>query len=97
MRDPRQIAFYKSREWKQCREGYFKAHTLCEECLRQGLIMPGEFVHHKIHVSMQTLQDPAVLLDWSNLETLCRKHHAEAHSGKPVRYKVDDFGHVLIY
>ena len=94
LRDPQQIAFYKTKAWKQCRAGYFKAHSLCEECLREGLITPGEFVHHKIHVSMQTIQEPAVLLNWDNLETLCRKHHAEIHSGVKKRFEIDEFGRV---
>ena len=96
MRDPEQIAFYKTQEWKRCRAAYYKAHSLCEECLREGLIYPGEFVHHKIHVSPDTLHDPSVLTNWDNLETLCRKHHAEVHGGAHGRrrWSVDEFGRV---
>ena len=95
MRDPRQIAFYKTQAWKNCRAAYFKAHTLCEECLKAGLIVPGEFVHHKIHVSPDTINDPEVLTNWDNLETLCRDCHAEAHKRTERRYKIDEYGRVL--
>ena len=97
MRNADQISFYKSKAWKQCREGYFKAHSLCEECLKEGLITPGRYVHHKEHVSASNLTDQSVLTNWDNLQTLCRKHHEEAHPevyGKRRRYVVDELGNV---
>ena len=74
-----QSSFYKSKVWKDCRKNYFKAHTLCEECLKQGIIEPGVIVHHRIHISPDNLMDHSVLTNWDNLQTLCRKCHAAAH------------------
>ena len=99
MRTPEQIGFYKTQAWKRCRENYFKAHSLCEVCLQEGLITPGRYVHHKIHVSQDNLADHSILTNPENLQTLCRKHHEEAHPeiyGHRRRYCVDDLGRVIV-
>ena len=39
--------FYTTFEWKRCREAYAKSvGGLCERCLKKGLVVPGEIVHH---------------------------------------------------
>lgn len=93
--------FYNSTAWKQCREAYkHKVAYLCERC---GEV--GEIVHHKIRVTPETIQNPAVLLNFDNLELLCRRCHEKEHEqeykrfhGKKKhveeRYKVDEFGRV---
>ena len=92
------IPFYKTFKWKKCREGYMKhARGLCEECLKKGLIVPAEIVHHKIPLNADNMNDPSIALSWDNLEAVCRLHHAEIHEGqnrKPRRYNVDMFGRV---
>ena len=92
------IPFYKTFKWKKCREGYMKhARGLCEECLKKGLIVPAEIVHHKIPLNADNMNDQSIALSWDNLEAVCRLHHAEIHEGqnrKPRRYKVDMFGRV---
>ena len=98
-RNPRrskQVAFYKSKDWKECREDYYKAHSLCEECLRHGQITAGVIVHHKTHINAENLNDPTVLTSWDNLETLCRKCHAAAHPEmyREKRYAVNEYGRV---
>lgn len=87
MRTKEQLAFYGTRAWANCREAY-KASVggLCEECLKNGIVRPGEIVHHKIHVSQDTLKDPNVLLSFENLQLVCRDCHARLHGGK--RWKV---------
>lgn len=72
--------FYKSRAWQQCRASYAASvGGLCERCLRNGIVTAGEIVHHKIHVTPDTINDPSVLLSWSNLELVCRECHRELH------------------
>lgn len=93
--------FYKSVAWKQCRAAYAKSKGgLCEVCLARGRIVPGEIVHHKIHISPKNINDLNVILDWNNLQLVCRECHAEAHrhDGKenPQRYEVDKFGRVTV-
>ena len=89
--------FYNSRAWKSCRKSYAKSvGNLCERCLANGLIVPADIVHHKVHISPDNIHDPNVTLDWNNLECVCRKCHMELH-GKQKRFKVDEFGRVKIF
>ena len=64
--------FYLSKEWKVKRKEILKRDNyLCQECLRNKNITPGDTVDHIIPRSMGGKD-----LDNNNLETLCRKHHA---------------------
>ena len=88
-------AFYKSKIWQNCRNDYSKSvNHLCEECLRKGLIVPGEIVHHIIELTPQNIHDTSITLDWNNLELVCRDCHGKKHGNKK-RYKVDEFGRVI--
>lgn len=87
--------FYQSRAWRRCRAAY-KASVggLCERCLAKGLIVPGDEVHHKTHLTPEGLQDPAIAYDWGNLELLCKECHLAEH--RPIRWRSDETGHVEI-
>ena len=76
-------AFYNSTGWKRCRENYkeYRNH-LCERCLKEGKIVPGEIVHHKIHLTPDNIDDPSIALNFDNLELLCRDHHMEEHNAE---------------
>lgn len=90
-------AFYGSPAWKKCRAAYKKkARGLCEMCLQQGLFTAGEVVHHKQPLTAETVNNPDIALDFSNLMLLCRKHHAEVHEVNKRRYVIDEYGHVTI-
>ncbi len=86
--------FYKSQAWKDCRAAYIhKCGGLCEMCLKQGLYVPGEIVHHKIHITPQNIGDPNIVLSFENLQLLCRKHHAEVHEQRTKkRYSINPDG-----
>lgn len=88
--------FYNSDAWKSCRENYLKSvGGLCEICLKQGLITPAVIVHHKIHITESTLNNPAVTLNPKNLQALCIPCHNKIHfARKDRRYMVDAEGHV---
>ncbi len=87
--------FYKSKTWQQCRDAYAASvGGLCEECLRENKITAGEIVHHKIHLTPDNINDPAVSLNWDNLELVCRSCHLKLH-GNRKRYSVDAFGRVI--
>lgn len=99
------IPFYKTIRWKECRNAYMKyARGLCEECLKKGLFTPAQIVHHKIHLTPETINDPNIALNWDNLEAVCRKCHAEVHEEeyrvnsnrrrREKRYTIDSFGRV---
>ena len=72
--------FYKSKAWQKARQSYAASvGWLCEECLRKGMVTPGEIVHHKIFLTPENIGNPAVTLAFENLELLCRDCHAAKH------------------
>lgn len=88
-------AFYSSKAWKETRRAYRKSvGGLCEICLKKGIYKPGEIVHHKMYLTPENVNDPAVALNWANLQLVCRDCHAELH-GDTRRYKVDELGRVI--
>lgn len=72
------------------------AGGLCERCLKRGLIVPGEIVHHKIYITPANVDNPSITLNPENLELVCRDCHAEEHAGRQLRYKVDELGRVTV-
>ena len=75
--------FYSSKAWQDCRNEYAKSkHYLCEPCLRRGLYVTGEIVHHKIELTPETINVPEIALGWWNLELVCRECHAAIHKAK---------------
>ena len=88
--------FYTSRAWASCRAAYRRqAGGLCERCYKKGLITPGEIVHHKIHITPENINNPDIVLNFENLELVCREHHAEIHGKRKKRYSVDETGKVV--
>lgn len=91
-------SFYKSKAWQKCRKAYMKSvGGLCEICAKEGYVVPGEIVHHINHISPENIQDPEVLLSFSNLQLVCRKHHSMLHKEKNIlqRYFIDKEGRVI--
>ena len=90
--------FYKSKAWKECRAAYAKSvGGLCEVCLQSGVYRAGEIVHHKEHINPDNISDPQIILDWNNLQLVCRDCHAALHpKGRGRRYKLDDLGRVIL-
>jgi hypothetical protein len=69
--------FYKSKAWRECRNGYFLSqHGICERCDGAGRI-----VHHKKYLTPANITNPSIALDWSNLELLCDACHQKEHQG----------------
>lgn len=94
--EPYARAFYLSAAWRSCRAAYLKkAGGLCERCLRQGLYVPADIVHHKRHITPDNITDPRVTLSFDNLEALCWSCHEKEHKGRQRRYTVDQEGHVI--
>lgn len=89
-------AFYSSKAWQDCRNGYAKSvGGLCEICLAKGIYKPGEIVHHKIHITPENINRPEIVLSWDNLQLVCRDCHSIIHDRKQRRYKIDDAGRVI--
>ena len=51
---------------------YKREHPLCEECEKDGIAEPVHEVDHIIPVRVR----PDLRLEWDNLMSLCRTHHA---------------------
>ena len=64
-------AFYKSSDWRRCRESVLAERPLCAQCEREGRLTPAEHVHH-----LQERKDrPDLAFEPSNLEALCQPCH----------------------
>ncbi|MGM9641465.1 MAG: HNH endonuclease [Faecousia sp.] len=61
------------RAWKRIRDRHISQHPLCEECEKQGRLVPAEEVHHKKPIS----QGGTHARD--NLMSLCRSCHTKIH------------------
>ena len=73
-RDPATAKRYGT-AWRAIRKRYIAAHPLCEECLRRGLAVPAEHVHHIV-----PLTDGGTNAE-SNLMALCKACHSRIHLG----------------
>lgn len=87
--------FYWSNKWRNMSRAYKKkVGGLCEQCQRKGLVVPGDIVHHKIHLNAHNVHDHSISLNMDNLELLCRKCHGEQHSNykekRKNRFKIDN-------
>lgn len=88
-------AFYRTERWNRCRKAYKESRGgLCERCLARGLIEPGVEVHHRIRLTPENLNDPAITLDWGNLELLCKACHQLEHERENTPVRTDKNGHV---
>lgn len=92
--------FYKSQAWKQTSKDYKRSvGYLCERCMKRGIIATADIVHHRVPLTMETVNDLNLSLNWDNLQALCRKCHGEVHkeierSRKNRRYTIDESGRV---
>lgn len=76
--------FYQSKSWKEIRNYVFHQvdFGLCRRCGE-----PGEIVHHKVYLTPQNINNPAISLNIDNLEALCRTCHALEHEGESATDK----------
>ncbi len=77
--------FYNSKEWKKCRESFIADRVvidggLCERCAKQGLLVLGEEVHHRKHISPENISNADITLNHKNLELLCQSCHSIHHN-----------------
>lgn len=74
--------FYRSSAWGKCRTSFIMYKGgLCERCLKEGIIKPGDIVHHKKYLTPENINDPTVTLSFDNLELLCQDCHNNEHHG----------------
>lgn len=88
--------FYSSQAWNNCRAAYMnQVNHLCERCLRNGLVVPAEIVHHKIELTPSNILNPDITLNFNNLEAVCRDCHSDIHKRREKRFKIMDDGRVI--
>lgn len=74
---------YNNRKWRELRDAYLVEHPLCERCLESGVTSPTEEIHHKHSPFKEGLSENEryqLLLDWDNLEALCKPCHLHEHA-----------------
>ena len=84
MAQPWAIGFYRSKQWRNCRDGYIRERQridggMCEVC-RENL---GYIVHHKITLTPENIIDPDVSLSWAHLSYECKRCH-DQHEGHGI-------------
>jgi 5-methylcytosine-specific restriction endonuclease McrA len=73
-------SFYKSRAWQKTQAAYMTSqYYVCENCGGAARI-----VHHIIYITPSNITDPAVTLDWMNLQALCVDCHNAEHMGAAI-------------
>lgn len=88
--------FYSSQVWNNCRAAYMNSvNHLCERCLKHGLIVPAEIVHHKIELTPSNITNPDITLNFNNLEAVCRECHSDIHKRREKRFKIMEDGRVI--
>lgn len=89
--------FYKSKAWSNCRRAYISKRLqidggLCEECKQEQ----GYIVHHKILLTQENIDNPAVTLNHSLLEYVCKDCHdkfdGHGFNSKPLLCGFDEDG-----
>ena len=78
-RDPAVRRRY-GRAWKRIRDSYVKTHPFCEQCYKNGIIVPVDEVHHKIPLSEGGTHDR------NNLIALCKSCHSRIHAQRGDRW-----------
>ena len=72
--------FYRSKNWRKLRDLYMaNQNYICERCGNLAHI-----VHHTVYITPQNINDPAVTLQWDNLEALCIDCHNSEHMGSEI-------------
>ena len=64
------------RSWKKIRKRYVASHPFCEECLKKGILVPVDEVHHIIPLAERGTHDE------DNLMSLCKTCHAKIHGSR---------------
>ena len=72
---------YQSREWRELRIQKLRANPDCELCEAEGVAHSAEAIHHihPIEESSTKEEMRKWAFMWSNLQSLCRYHHAKVH------------------
>jgi len=65
--------FYMSKEWRNMREYVLSNEPLCRMCKEEGRLIGATDVDHVRDIT----ERPDLCLEYSNLQSLCKKHHSQ--------------------
>jgi len=75
--------FYASEDWRNLRAFKLRISPLCQRCLKKGKLVQATEVHHIVDIAV----DPSKVVDYNNLESLCKKCHS-SHTFKETRKRM---------
>jgi 5-methylcytosine-specific restriction protein A len=82
---------YNLQQWRNLREIFKQSHPLCSECLKHNIITAENLdVHHILSPfdpNISEMEKYHRLLDYNNLQTLCKTCHQQAHLKKKLDSK----------
>lgn len=89
MRKLRQTA-YNNSNWRKLRDTYLRQNPLCEDCLLEGKVTPATDVHHKESPFKGATINYHKLLDYDNLQALCKECHGNHHAKEQGHVSAED-------
>ena len=81
MRDLRRRG-YNNSTWRKLRNTFLKEHAICTDCISKGRITPAVDVHHIKSPFKDGEINWNLLLDYTNLVSLCKECHANRHNSE---------------
>lgn len=71
---------YNNSTWRKMRDTYLKEHAVCQDCISKGKITPATDVHHIKSPFKNGEINYSLLLDYTNLISLCKECHGNRHA-----------------
>ena len=71
---------YNNSTWRKMRDTYLKEHAVCQDCISKGKITPATDVHHIKSPFKDGEINYSLLLDYTNLVSLCKECHGQRHA-----------------
>lgn len=71
---------YNNTTWRKLRNTFLREHAVCADCISKGRVTPAQDVHHIKSPFKNGEINYNLLLDYTNLVSLCKECHAERHN-----------------
>lgn len=71
---------YNNSTWRKMRDTYLKEHAVCQDCISKGKITPATDIHHIKSPFKDGEINYSLLLDYTNLVSLCKECHGQRHA-----------------
>ena len=73
---------YNNSQWRKLRDTYLREHAICQDRLAKGKITPATDIHHLRSPFKNGEINWNLLLDYTNLTSLCRTCHGNRHAAE---------------